>query len=271
MCANIRKCSGLIYNYDFFVGYSPERINPGDVEHRLSTIIKVVSGSTVETLDFVDDLYSSIIQAGTYRAPSIKVAEAAKAIENTQRDLNIALMNELSIIFEKLNIDTEAVLKTAETKWNFLSFRPGLVGGHCIGVDPYYLTYKAKELGYEPELILGGRKMNDQMGEYVAHKMASELVKKYSTWGCENFGYGLTFKENCPDLRNSKVVDVIRVLENYGIHVAVHDPICTSDHALLEYDINLIKELKFENYSGVIICVAHEVYKDVNKKYTRAL
>ena len=232
----------------------------------------MVSGSTVETLDFVDDLYSSIIQAGTYRAPSIKVAEAAKAIENTQRDLNIALMNELSIIFEKLNIDTEAVLKTAETKWNFLSFRPGLVGGHCIGVDPYYLTYKAKELGYEPELILGGRKMNDQMGEYVAHKMASELVKKNIVLGdAKILVMGLTFKENCPDLRNSKVVDVIRVLENYGIHVAVHDPICTSDHALLEYDINLIKELKFENYSGVIICVAHEVYKKMSIKSIREL
>jgi len=260
----LERASGLRFNRDFFVGYSPERINPGDKEHRLETIVKVTSGSTPEVADKVDALYSEIVTAGTHKAPSIKVAEAAKVIENTQRDLNIALMNELAIIFNRLGIDTQDVLEAAGTKWNFLPFRPGLVGGHCIGVDPYYLTFKAQAVGYHPEVILAGRRINDGMGAYVAGRMVKEMIRKgIQINGARVLVMGLTFKENCPDLRNTKVVDVIRELEDYGMRVDVHDPWADPDEARALYGIDLVERPEMGGYDGVMVAVAHREFADV--------
>lgn len=255
----IEQHSGLTYNKDFFCGYSPERINPGDKDRRLTTIVKVTSGSTPETAEKVDALYASIIEAGTYKAESIRVAEAAKVIENTQRDLNIALINELAVIFNKMGIDTEAVLKAAGTKWNFLPFRPGLVGGHCIGVDPYYLTHKAEAVGYHPEIILSGRRLNDRMGHYVASRMIKALVKSgHAEPGSRILLLGLTFKENCPDLRNTRMVDIYRELSDYGYQVDVYDPWVDSAEALRELGIQVLGEEPAEGaYAGIILAVPH--------------
>lgn len=268
----LEKISGLKFNVDFFAGYSPERINPGDKQHRLPTIQKVTSGSTPEIAELVDQLYQEIITAGTYKAESIRVAEAAKVIENTQRDLNIALINELAIIFNKMGIDTEAVLKAAGTKWNFLPFRPGLVGGHCIGVDPYYLTHKAQMLGYHPQVILAGRRLNDGMGEYVAGQMVKAMLKRrIQVEGSRILILGLTFKENCPDLRNTRVVDLIDQLRDYGITVDVHDPCASPDAARLAYGLNLIAEPEAGNYEGVILAVSHERFAKLGVEYARSL
>ena len=258
----LEASSGLVFNRDFFVGYSPERINPGDKEHRVTTIVKVTSGSTPEAAEFVDALYRRIVIAGTHRAPSIRVAEAAKVIENTQRDVNIALMNELAILFNKLGIDTEDVLLAAGSKWNFLPFRPGLVGGHCIGVDPYYLTHKAQSVGHHPEIILAGRRLNDSMGSYVA----SQLVKRMTRQGIAIHGarvlvMGLTFKENTPDLRNSRVIDIIRELEDYGITVDVHDPWADPAEARQHYRLELVGEPCAGAYDGIVLAVAHRQFK----------
>ncbi len=266
----LEKVSGLKYNVDFFVGYSPERINPGDKKHGLASIVKVTSGSTLETADFVDKLYQSIITAGTYKAESIKVAEAAKVIENTQRDLNIALINELAIIFEKLGIDTEEVLLAAGTKWNFLPFRPGLVGGHCIGVDPYYLTSKAESLGYDPEVILAGRKINDNMASYVSRKMIEKMSKKcINVKGSKILVMGLTFKENCPDVRNTKVADVVHELTNYGAEVDIYDPWVDSKQALKEHSITLINQPKNSAYDGIFLAVGHNEFRSLGPKGIR--
>ncbi len=255
----LERVSGLRFNIDFFAGYSPERINPGDKEHRLATITKVTSGSTAEVADTIDELYRSIITAGTYKAESIRVAEAAKVIENTQRDLNIALINELAVIFNRMDIDTEAVLKAAGTKWNFLPFRPGLVGGHCIGVDPYYLTYKAEEIGYHPQVILAGRRINDGMGAYIAGQMVKAMIRRrVQVAGSRVLVLGLTFKENCPDLRNTKVVDVITELQDYGIEVDVHDPWVDSMEAFEEYGFALVEEPETGRYDGLLLAVAHD-------------
>ena len=267
----LEEISGLKFNQDFFVGYSPERINPGDKEHRVTNIVKVTSGSTPEAADFVDELYRSIVMVGTHRAPSIKVAEAAKVIENTQRDVNIALMNELAILFNKLDIDTEDVLLAAGSKWNFLPFRPGLVGGHCISVDPYYLTHKAQSVGHHPEIILAGRRLNDSMGAYVA----SQLVKKMAQAGLPVRGarvlvLGLTFKENTPDLRNSRIIDVIRELEDYGIDVDVHDPWADPDEALAEYSVALVEEPVPGAYDAIVVAVGHRQYRDMGAESIRA-
>jgi len=269
----LEQVSGLEFNVDFFAGYSPERINPGDKEHRVTTIKKVTSGSTPEIADFVDGLYRSIIVAGTHKAPSMKVAEAAKVIENTQRDVNIALINELALIFNKMDIDTEAVLEAAGTKWNFLPFRPGLVGGHCIGVDPYYLTHKAQQIGYHPEMILAGRRLNDQMGQYVASQLVKAMMKKQiQVSGSKVLVMGLTFKENCPDLRNTKVVDIISELNDYGVDVDVYDPWASSEDALREYDIRLIgREELVEQYDGVVFAVAHEQFVNADSAEIAAL
>jgi UDP-N-acetyl-D-galactosamine dehydrogenase len=259
----LERLSGLTYNRDFFCGYSPERINPGDKEHRLPSIRKVTSGSTAEVATLVDSLYASIITAGTYKAESIRVAEAAKVIENTQRDLNIALINELAIIFNRMGIDTEAVLKAAGTKWNFLPFRPGLVGGHCIGVDPYYLTHKAEAIGYRPEIILAGRRLNDGMGAYVAEQLVKAMLKRrIQVNGARVLVMGLTFKENCPDLRNTRVVDVIAELQSYGIEVDVHDPWADAGEARHEYGLELIGAVPDAAYDGVMIAVAHDAFRD---------
>ena len=258
----LEQVSGLTFNVDFFVGYSPERINPGDKLHRLTTIKKVTSGSTPETADFVDRLYGSIVKAGTHKAQSIRVAEAAKVIENTQRDLNIALINELAIIFNKLGIDTEAVLEAAGSKWNFLPFRPGLVGGHCIGVDPYYLTHKAEAIGYYPQIILAGRRLNEGMGAYVAGQMVKALLRKgIRVQGTRVLVMGLTFKENCPDLRNTRVIDVIAELADYGIEVDVYDPWIDTDEAQDEYGITPIEAPEHGVYDGIILAVAHEQFR----------
>ena len=237
----VEKVSGLVFNKDFYAGYSPERINPGDKEHRVTNILKVTSGSTPEIATIVDDLYRSIISAGTHKASSIKVAEAAKVIENTQRDVNIALINELSIIFNKLGIDTLEVLEAAGTKWNFLPFRPGLVGGHCIGVDPYYLTHKAQIVGYHPEMILAGRRLNDGMGAYVVSQLVKNMLhKRIQVEGANVLIMGLTFKENCPDLRNTKIIDIVSELKEYNINVDITDPWCSSEQAEHEYNLSLI-------------------------------
>lgn len=267
----LERSSGLTFNKDFFVGYSPERINPGDKEHRLPNICKVTSGSTPEVADFVDKLYAGIITAGTHMAPSIRVAEAAKVIENTQRDLNIALVNELSIIFNRMGIDTLAVLEAAGTKWNFLPFRPGLVGGHCIGVDPYYLTYKAEAIGYRPEVILSGRRINDAMGANVAGQMIKAMLKKrIQVDGARVLVMGLTFKENCPDLRNTRVVDVVAELRDYGVDVDVHDPWVNEAEAYAEYGIKLAKEPEAGAYDGILLAVAHDVFRDKGAKAVRS-
>jgi UDP-N-acetyl-D-glucosamine/UDP-N-acetyl-D-galactosamine dehydrogenase len=254
----LERVSGLTFNVDFFCGYSPERINPGDKEHRLTTITKVTAGSTPKTAEIVDALYRSIVTAGTYKAESIRVAEAAKVIENTQRDLNIALVNELAIIFNRMGINTEAVLKAAGTKWNFLPFRPGLVGGHCIGVDPYYLTHKAEALGYHPQVILAGRRINDGMGAYVAGQMVKAMLKRrIQVDGARVLVLGLTFKENCPDLRNTKVVDVVSELQDFGISIDIHDPWADAGEAEHEYGIDLVASPDAGVYDGIVLAVAH--------------
>lgn len=261
----LERVSGLKFNADFFAGYSPERINPGDKTHRLPTITKVTSGSTPEVADFVNDLYASVVKAGTHKAPSIRVAEAAKVIENTQRDLNIALINELAVIFNRMGIDTEAVLKAAGTKWNFLPFRPGLVGGHCIGVDPYYLTHKAEAIGYHPQIILAGRRLNDGMGAYVAGQLAKALLRKrIHVQGARVLVMGLAFKENCPDLRNTRVVDVIAELQDYGINVDVYDPWVDAAEAEHEYGITLIGQPDTGLYDGIVLAVAHQEFTEMS-------
>jgi UDP-N-acetyl-D-glucosamine/UDP-N-acetyl-D-galactosamine dehydrogenase len=271
-CAPIlEKHSGLQFNQGFYLGYSPERINPGDKEHRVTSIKKVTSGSTLEIADLIDALYNEIITAGTYKAESIKVAEAAKVIENTQRDLNIALINELAIIFNKMGIDTEAVLKAAGSKWNFLPFRPGLVGGHCIGVDPYYLTHKAQAIGYNPEIILAGRRMNDGMGAYVASQLIKAMNKKsIQIEGARVLIMGLSFKENCPDLRNTRVVDVIRELADYNLQMDVFDPWVNPAEAEQEYGIQPIQTPEPGAYDGVVLAVAHDQFKALGAEGIRA-
>jgi len=261
----LEKKSGLTFNQDFFVGYSPERINPGDKEHRVTTIKKITSGSTPDAADVIDRLYRSIIEAGTYKASSIRVAEAAKVIENTQRDVNIGLVNELAIIFNRLGIDTEEVLKAAGTKWNFLPFRPGLVGGHCIGVDPYYLTHKAQSIGYHPEIILAGRRLNDGMGGYVASQLIKAMIKKrIHVEGAKILVMGLTFKENCPDIRNTKVIDIVRELEEYGAKVECYDPWVGADDAKNEYGILPINYPDGQKYDAVVLAVAHEKFIEMD-------
>jgi len=258
----LEEHSGLIFNKDFYCGYSPERINPGDKEHRVTTIKKVTAGSTPEIATEVDELYQEIIIAGTHKASSIKVAEAAKVIENTQRDVNIALINELSLIFNRLNIDTEAVLEAAGTKWNFLPFRPGLVGGHCIGVDPYYLTHKAIEVGYNPEMILAGRRLNDNMGSYVADQVSKLMTKKrIHVVDANVLIMGLTFKENCPDLRNTRVVDLVEEFEGFNCNVDVYDPWVDKDESVHEYGIKPIDQPTESKYDAILLAVAHNEFK----------
>jgi len=265
----LEEVSGLKFNEDFFVGYSPERINPGDKEHRVTNIVKVTSGSTPQTAAFVD---RSIVTVGTHRAPSIKVAEAAKVIENTQRDVNIALMNELAILFNKLDIDTEDVLLAAGSKWNFLPFRPGLVGGHCIGVDPYYLTHKAQSVGHHPEIILAGRRLNDSMGAYVASQLVKAMAQRsIPIKGARALVLGLTFKENTPDLRNSRVIDVIRELEDYGIHVDVHDPWADPAEALAEYGVALVEDPAHASYDAIVLAVGHHQFRESGAGWAREL
>lgn len=260
----LEKYSSLKFNVDFYAGYSPERINPGDKEHRVTTIKKVTSGSTPEIADLVDALYNKIITAGTHKASSIKVAEAAKVIENTQRDLNIALINELAIIFSKLGIDTESVLEAAGTKWNFLPFRPGLVGGHCIGVDPYYLTHKAQSIGYHPEIILAGRRLNDGMGAYVVSQLIKAMLKRrIHVDGARVLVMGLTFKENCPDLRNTRVVDIVRELAEYNINVDVYDPWVSKEEAQHEYNIVPVNLPEQDTYDAIVLAVAHDEFRSL--------
>jgi UDP-N-acetyl-D-galactosamine dehydrogenase len=258
----LERHSGLVWKRDFFVGYSPERINPGDKEHTLTTITKIVAGDTPETLERMAEIYGAVVEVGVYRASSIKVAEAAKVIENTQRDLNIALMNELSLIFHRIGIDTLEVLQAAGTKWNFLPFRPGLVGGHCIGVDPYYLTHKAEMLGYHPQVILAGRRINDGMGKFVAEQTVKQLIQNGSAVkGADVVVLGLTFKENCPDLRNSRVIDVVRELESYGARVHVHDPVAQPEEAIHEYGVKLVPWEALPRAAAMVVAVAHREFK----------
>ncbi len=266
----LEKYSQLKFNQDFYCGYSPERINPGDKEHRLPLIKKVTSGSTSEVANLVDDLYNEIIVVGTFKAESIKVAEAAKVIENTQRDLNIALINELAIIFNKMEIDTEAVLNAAGSKWNFLPFRPGLVGGHCIGVDPYYLTHKAQAIGYHPELILAGRRLNDGMGAYVVTQLIKTMIKKQiNIDGAKVLVMGLAFKENCPDLRNTKVVDIVLELEEYNCDVSVYDPWVSAEDAMREFGIAPITKPNSDYYDAIILAVGHKQFRDLEASTIR--
>ncbi|NAR35217.1 Vi polysaccharide biosynthesis UDP-N-acetylglucosamine C-6 dehydrogenase TviB [Acinetobacter haemolyticus] len=258
----LEQVSGLEFNQDFFAGYSPERINPGDKLHRVTNILKVTSGSTPAVADFVDAVYQLIVTAGTHKAPSIKVAEAAKVIENTQRDVNIALINELAVIFNKLGIDTEAVLQAAGTKWNFLPFRPGLVGGHCIGVDPYYLTHKAQSLGLHPEIILAARRLNDRMGEYVATQLIKEMVKqRIQVVGSKILVMGLSFKENCPDIRNTKIVDMVKALKEYELDLDIYDPCVDPKEVEHEYGLAPVNALKNNEYDAIILAVAHDQFK----------
>jgi UDP-N-acetyl-D-galactosamine dehydrogenase len=268
----LEKVSGLKFNRDFFAGYSPERINPGDKQHRLPSIRKVTSGSTPEAANFVDALYAQIIKAGTYKASSIRVAEAAKVIENTQRDVNIALINELALIFNRLGIDTEEVLQAAGTKWNFLPFRPGLVGGHCIGVDPYYLTHKAQEIGYHPEMILAGRRLNDNMALYVAGEILRLMTsKRIHVKGARILVLGLAFKENCPDLRNSKVIDIVRELKKFGARVDIHDPWVDRKEARHEYGVRPLARLGRTRYDAVVVAVGHDEFRKMGVRAIRAL
>ncbi len=268
----LEQVSGLKFNQDFFAGYSPERINPGDKLHRVTNILKITSGSTPEVADFVDDVYNLIIEAGTHKAPSIKVAEAAKVIENTQRDVNIALINELAVIFNKIEIDTEAVLQAAGTKWNFLPFRPGLVGGHCIGVDPYYLTHKAQSIGYHPEIILAGRRLNDGMGAYVVTQLVKGMIKKkIQVEGAKVLVLGLSFKENCPDIRNTKIIDIVHELQEYHIQADVYDPWVDASEAEHEYGITPVQTLENGQYDAVVLAVAHEQFKAMGVEAIRAL
>ena len=270
ICVPLLEQSGLKFNEDFFCGYSPERINPGDKEHTVTKIKKITSGSTPEVADKVDEVYRSIITAGTHKAPTIKVAEAAKVIENTQRDINIAFMNELAMIFNKMNIDTNAVLQAAGTKWNFLNFRPGLVGGHCIGVDPYYLTHKAQELGFHPEMILAGRRINDNMGKYAADQVVKLMIKRGVLINSARvLVLGLTFKENCPDIRNSRVIDVIEELRDFGCRVDVYDPWADEAEVKREYGIVPLKSFDEADYDCVVIAVAHDKFKGL--KFSKAL
>ncbi len=264
--------SGLAFNRDFYAGYSPERINPGDREHRLETILKVTSGSTPEVADFVDALYASVVTAGTHKASSIRVAEAAKVIENTQRDVNIALVNELALIFHRLGIDTHEVLEAAGTKWNFLPFRPGLVGGHCIGVDPYYLTHKAQQIGHHPEVILAGRRINDGMGSHVAHRVAKLMAQRnLPIAGAKVLVMGLAFKEDCPDLRNTRVVDIVSELRGYNVSVDVHDPCVDAGEARREYGLELVAEPQAGRYDAVVLAVAHRAFVERGAREIRAL
>ena len=268
----LEKFSGLEFNKGFFCGYSPERINPGDKEHRVTNIKKITSGSTSITADLVDDLYNEIVTVGTHKAESIKIAEAAKVIENTQRDINIALINELAVIFNKMDIDTESVLRAAGTKWNFLPFKPGLVGGHCIGVDPYYLTYKAQQIGYNPEVILAGRKLNDGMGKYISNQLICEMQNRdINIKSAKVLIMGLTFKENCPDLRNTRVVDIVSALRAHDVDVDVYDPWADTQEAIELYNIQLINDLTEGSYQAVIIAVAHDEYKEMNPKTIKDL
>lgn len=261
----LEKVSGLKFNQDFFAGYSPERINPGDKEHTVEKILKVTSGSTPEIGQVVDTLYKSVIIAGTHLAPTIKIAEAAKVIENSQRDINIAFVNELAKIFNLLEIDTHAVLEAAGTKWNFLPFKPGLVGGHCIGVDPYYLAQKAQENGYHPEIILAGRRLNDSMGQYVASQLVKTMIKKKITInGARVLNLGITFKENCPDVRNTKAVDVIHGLEDYSLHVTTFDPWAKPEEVKHEYDLTVVNEIPEEKFDAIILTVAHKEFMGIN-------
>jgi UDP-N-acetyl-D-galactosamine dehydrogenase len=268
----LERISGLRFNDEFFAGYSPERINPGDKSHRVSTIKKVTSGSVPAVADLVDELYRQIIVAGTHKAPSIRVAEAAKVIENTQRDVNIALVNELALIFNKMGIDTQAVLEAAGTKWNFLPFRPGLVGGHCIGVDPYYLTHKAQAIGYHPEIILAGRRLNDSMGGYVASQLVKAMTKRsIQVKGSRVLVMGLTFKENCPDLRNTRVVDIVHELREYSIDVDVYDPWVDADEAEREYGIRPVSTLEEQGYDGIVLAVSHQQFAEMGARAIRQL
>jgi len=268
----LERVSGLKFNRDFFAGYSPERINPGDKEHRLTTITKVTSGSTPEVAEFVDQLYGTIVAAGTHKASSIRVAEAAKVIENTQRDVNIALINELALIFNRLGIDTEEVLNAAGSKWNFLPFRPGLVGGHCIGVDPYYLTHKAQEIGYHPEMILAGRRLNDNMALHVAAQITRLMAaKRIHVKGARVLMLGMTFKENCPDIRNSKVVDVVRELRKQGARVEVYDPWANAAECRHEYGLNPVRALKPNRYDAAVVAVAHRQFRELGARGVRRL
>lgn len=268
----LEQVSGLKFNQDFFAGYSPERINPGDKLHRVTNILKVTSGSTPEVADFVDAVYQLIVTAGTHKAPSIKVAEAAKVIENTQRDVNIALINELAVIFNKLGIDTEAVLQAAGTKWNFLPFRPGLVGGHCIGVDPYYLTHKAQSLGLHPEIILAARRLNDRMGEYVATQLIKEMVKqRIQVVGSKILVMGLSFKENCPDIRNTKIVDMVKALKEYDLDLDIYDPWVDPLDAAKEYGIDPVASLANAKYDAIVLAVAHDQFKQMSVDEFKAL
>ena len=268
----IERASGLRFNTDFFAGYSPERINPGDKQHRVTGIVKVTSGSTPETAEYVDTLYGTIITAGTHRASSIKVAEAAKVIENTQRDVNIALINELSLIFNRLGINTLEVLEAAGSKWNFLPFRPGLVGGHCIGVDPYYLTYKAQEIGYHPEVILAGRRINDTMGLYVTDTVIKLMTRKRIHVVDSNvLVMGLAFKENCPDIRNTRVIDIVRELQNYSAHVDIYDPWVDSAEADHEYGVTTLRDVPSKQYDAVIVAVAHQQFIEMGVEGIRRL
>lgn len=268
----LEQVSGLKFNQDFFAGYSPERINPGDKLHRVTNILKVTSGSTPEVADFVDAVYQLIVTAGTHKAPSIKVAEAAKVIENTQRDVNIALINELAVIFNKLDIDTEAVLQAAGTKWNFLPFRPGLVGGHCFGVDPYYLTHKAQSLGLHPEIILAARRLNDRMGEYVATQLIKEMVKqRIQVVGSKILVMGLSFKENCPDIRNTKIVDMVKALKEYDLDLDIYDPWVDPKEVEHEYGLAPISALQNNEYDAIILAVAHDQFKQMTSTEIHAL
>ncbi|MDX3984269.1 MAG: Vi polysaccharide biosynthesis UDP-N-acetylglucosamine C-6 dehydrogenase TviB [Achromobacter sp.] len=268
----LERVSGLKFNVDFYAGYSPERINPGDKDHRVSTIKKVTSGSTPEVAELVDQLYKQIITAGTHKASSIRVAEAAKVIENTQRDVNIALINELALIFNKMGIDTEAVLQAAGTKWNFLPFRPGLVGGHCIGVDPYYLTHKAQSIGYHPEIILAGRRLNDSMGGYVVSQLVKCMTKqRIHVQGARVLVMGLAFKENCPDLRNTRIVDIVGELRDYNVEVDVYDPWVDPEEAVHEYGLTPVAKLEEGKYDAVILAVAHNQFKAMGAEGIRKL
>ncbi|ENV61532.1 Vi polysaccharide biosynthesis UDP-N-acetylglucosamine C-6 dehydrogenase TviB [Acinetobacter soli] len=268
----LEQVSGLSFNQDFFAGYSPERINPGDKAHRVTNILKITAGSTPEIADYVDAMYRLIIEAGTHKAPSIKVAEAAKVIENTQRDVNIALINELAIIFNKMGIDTEAVLKAAGTKWNFLPFRPGLVGGHCIGVDPYYLTHKAQAIGYHPEIILAGRRLNDNMSMYVANQLIKTMNKKrIQIEDAKVLILGLTFKENCPDIRNTKIVDIATELKDFNMQVDIYDPWADAEETRHEYAIDLVAQPEQGRYDAIILAVAHDQFKAMGSEAIHAL
>ena len=268
----LEQYSGLKFNQDFFVGYSPERINPGDKQRKVTNILKITSGSTPEVADYVDSVYQLIIEAGTYKAPSIQVAEAAKVIENTQRDVNIALINELALIFNKMGIDTEEVLKAAGTKWNFLPFRPGLVGGHCIGVDPYYLTHKAQSIGLHPEIILAARRLNDRMGEYVATQLIKEMVKqRIQVVGARILILGLSFKENCPDIRNTKIIDLVEALKEYDLNLDIYDPWVAAEDAIREYGLAPIQKLENNHYDAIVIAVAHDQFKHMAISEFKAL